>query len=101
MGEAAPNAVPGAPTLEDFERQLLMFERQWWCYEGSKDAAIRNLFGIDPTHYYKALSALIDTDQALAFDPSLVKRLRRNRDERQRARAVRRLQPPRQAGPNR
>jgi hypothetical protein len=71
-----------------------MFERQHWCYEGSKESAIRDLFGIDPTRYYELLSRLIDTDQALAFDPQLVKRLRRQRLERHRARSARRLGAP-------
>jgi hypothetical protein len=37
------------------------------------------------------LNALIDRPDALAFDPLLVKRLRRLRSSRQRARAARRL----------
>jgi hypothetical protein len=68
-----------------------MFERQHWCYEGSKETAIRELFDMRPTSYYEWLSRLIDTDEALAFDPQLVKRLRRQRLERHRARSARRL----------
>jgi hypothetical protein len=37
------------------------------------------------------LNALIDRDDALAFDPLLVKRLRRLRAQRQRSRSARRL----------
>ena len=70
-----------------------MFERQWWRYEGSKEQALAGLFGLDVTRYYQVLSALIDTEQALAFDPQLVKRLRRMRDARQRSRSARRLGP--------
>jgi hypothetical protein len=71
-----------------------MFERQYWCYEGSKESAIRELFELEPTRYYELLSRLIDSDQALAFDPQLIKRLRRGRLERHRARSARRLDPP-------
>jgi hypothetical protein len=68
-----------------------MFERQWWRYEGSKEQAIRDLFDLDSTRYYQVLGTLIDTEEALAFDPQLVKRLRRIRGERQRSRSARRL----------
>jgi hypothetical protein len=43
------------------------------------------------TRYYQILNILIDTPEALAFDPMLVKRLRRMRASRQRARSARRL----------
>jgi hypothetical protein len=92
MGQAA--RANGQSRLEDVERRVLMFERQHWCYEGSKETAIRDLFGIEPTRYYELLSRLIDTEDALAFDPQLVKRLRRQRQERNRARSARRLAPP-------
>jgi hypothetical protein len=77
--------------LSESQIQALMFERQWWRYEGSKDKAIRDLFQMDPTRYYQLLSSLIERDEALAFDPRLVGRLRRQRDERHRARSARRL----------
>jgi hypothetical protein len=72
---------------------MLMFERQWWRFEGSKEQAIRDLFDVDATRYYQMLGLLIDTSEALAFDPQLVKRLRRMRSERQRSRSARRLEP--------
>jgi hypothetical protein len=43
------------------------------------------------TRYYQVLNALIDSESALAFDPMLVKRLRRMRAERQKQRSARRL----------
>jgi hypothetical protein len=43
------------------------------------------------TRYYQVLNALVDTPEALAADPLLVKRLRRLRASRQRTRAARRL----------
>nr|MBA2477365.1 DUF3263 domain-containing protein [Sporichthyaceae bacterium] len=43
------------------------------------------------TRYYQVLNALIDRPEALAYDPMLIKRLRRLRATRQRTRAARRL----------
>ncbi|MDR1294299.1 MAG: DUF3263 domain-containing protein [Bifidobacteriaceae bacterium] len=77
--------------LSERDRGILMFERQWWRYEGPKEEAIRNLFGVDATRYYQILGTLIDTREALVFDPQLVKRLRRLRSARQRSRSARRL----------
>jgi hypothetical protein len=77
--------------LSEEQRAILTFERQWWRYEGSKEQAITKLFDLDMTTYYQTLSNLIDQDTALAFDPQLVKRLRRLRQARQRHRSARRL----------
>jgi hypothetical protein len=64
---------------------------QWWKYAGAKEQAIRDLFEMSSTRYYQILNGLIDTPEALAFDPMLVKRLRRMRSARQRVRSARRL----------
>ena len=87
-----PSGVP-APggDLSDREREILAFERQWWKYAGAKEQAVRELFDMSATRYYQVLNALIDRPDALAFDPMLVKRLRRMRESRQRARSARRL----------
>ena len=77
--------------LSDRDRRILEFERQWWKYAGAKEQAIRDLFDMSGTRYYQILNGLIDDPQALAFDPMLVKRLRRMRASRQRARSARRL----------
>lgn len=77
--------------LSDRDQQMLALERQWWKYAGAKEQAIRELFNLSATHYYQILNALIDTEDALAHDPMLVKRLRRLRTSRQRARTARRL----------
>lgn len=73
------------------DQQMLALERQWWKYAGAKEQAIRELFDLSATHYYQLLNALIDTEDALAHDPMLVKRLRRLRMSRHRARTARRL----------
>ncbi|MBT8159873.1 MULTISPECIES: DUF3263 domain-containing protein [Arthrobacter] len=77
--------------LGEREQQILALERQWWKYAGAKEQAVRELFDLSATHYYQLLNALIDTEEALAHDPMLVKRLRRLRTSRQRARTARRL----------
>ncbi len=78
-------------SLSQRDRQILEFERQWWKYVGAKEQAIRELFDMSATRYYQIINALIDNPDALAFDPMLVKRLRRMRAARQRARSARRL----------
>lgn len=80
-----------AEALSDRDRRILEFERQWWKYAGAKEQAVRDLFDMSATRYYQILNTLIDTPEALAVDPMLVKRLRRMRAARQRARSARRL----------
>jgi hypothetical protein len=93
--EAAPSTrtAPGYALgeLDEREKQVLEFERQWWRYAGAKEQAIRELFGLSATRYYQLLNALIDRPEALVADPMLVKRLRRLRASRQRVRSARRL----------
>ena len=98
--EAAPRAVTkflpadtSAVTgkLDERDRAVLDFERQWWKYAGAKEQAVRDLFDMSATRYYQVLNALIDRPEALVHDPMLVKRLRRLRSSRQRARSARRL----------
>lgn len=86
--------VPGedrAGELSDRDAEILGFERQWWKFAGAKEQAIRDKFEMSATRYYQLLNALIDRPEALAFDPLLVKRLRRLRATRQRNRSARRL----------
>src|SRR2546427_12474673 len=44
--------------LDEQERQILAFERQWWKHAGSKEQAIRDLFGVSSTRYYQMLNWL-------------------------------------------
>ena len=85
------DAARAASELTDRDQRILAFERLWWKYAGAKEHAVREQFAMSATRYYQVLNALIDKPEALAFDPLLVKRLRRLRSTRQRARAARRL----------
>jgi Protein of unknown function (DUF3263) len=77
--------------LTERERQVLAFERQWWRRPGAKEQAIRDLFGFSSTRYYQVLNGLLDNPHALAYDPVLVKRLRRLRASRTRTRTAGRV----------
>jgi hypothetical protein len=72
--------------LDEKERQILAFERQWWKHAGAKEQAIRDLFGVSSTRYYQMLNRLLENPAALEYDAVLVKRLRRLRATRARAR---------------
>lgn len=73
------------------DREILEFEKQWWQYAGAKEQAVKDMFDLSATRYYQLLNEIIDDPAALAYDPLLVRRLRRMRAERQQARAKRRL----------
>jgi hypothetical protein len=77
--------------LSPREREILTFEREWWKHAEAKDAAARSRLGLSPEEYYRALAAIIDLPGALAHDPLLVRRLRRQRLTRQRQRQATRL----------
>src|SRR5262245_28582369 len=80
-----------ADDLSERDQQILAFERLWWKYAGAKEQAIREKFAMSATRYYQVLNVLIDRPEALAYDPLLIKRLRRLRSARQRQRSARRL----------
>ncbi|MCH1867649.1 DUF3263 domain-containing protein [Nocardioides sp. CFH 31398] len=90
---AASDVAPDQPEpgLSERDRAILAFERQWWKYAGAKEQAVREAFDMSATRYYQVLNALIDSPDALAEDPLLVRRLRRLRSARQRQRSARRL----------
>lgn len=88
---AQPSTVFGTGPLTPRDRQMLALERLWWKYAGAKEHAIREQFDMSATRYYQLLNALLDRPEALAYDPMLVKRLRRLRAARARARSARRL----------
>ena len=66
----------------DLDLRLLDFEREWWRQGSSKESGVKENFGISLSEYYERLNHLIDSDEALAAQPLLVKRLRRLRAQR-------------------
>lgn len=68
------------------DRAIVDFERSWWAEPGPKEAAIRRNLSLSPTRYYELLAALLDSPEAAAYDPLVVRRLRRLRSVRRRAR---------------
>ncbi|KRA24111.1 hypothetical protein ASD65_06490 [Microbacterium sp. Root61] len=75
--------------LTDRERALLDFEAAWRRHAGAKEEAIRAELELSPARYYQLLGRLLETADALEYDPMLVKRLRRIRDAREQARLAR------------
>ena len=90
MSEATPLSSP----LEHSERDaaILDFEDSWFTSAVPKEQAIMEHFSLSSARYYQQLNQLIDSSEALAYKPLLVKRLRRMRSQRQAARSARRLQ---------
>lgn len=84
-------SLPQATELSERDQAILEMERNWWRYAGAKETAIREQFDMSSTRYYQLLNDLIDTEAALRFDPMVVKRLRRQREQRRRSRSARRL----------
>lgn len=61
-------------TLTDRQLRMLSFERQWWKRD---DARVAELFGCALEQYRSELAELVALPGALAYDPLLVRRLRR------------------------
>lgn len=81
--------------LSDRDQAILDFERSWWTEPGPKELSIRDRFDLSPTRYYQILNELLESTDAMAYDPLVVRRLRRMRDRRRRARFEgRTAQPP-------
>ena len=72
--------------LTDRDRKILDLERVWWAEAEPKDAQIRERFELSTTRYHQLLAELLDDEEALSYDPLVVRRLRRQRDRRRRAR---------------
>jgi len=72
--------------LTDRDRAILDFERTWWSEPGPKGAAIQARIGLSPARYYQLLAALIGSAEAEAYDPLVVRRLRKLQSNRRRAR---------------
>ncbi|MBH0023470.1 DUF3263 domain-containing protein [Salinibacterium sp. SWN248] len=75
--------------LSERDSLILDFEREWTRHVGAKEEAISSQFQVSSARYYQMLNAVIDSPAAVRYDPMLVSRLRRTRDNRMRNRSVR------------
>ncbi len=85
------SARPGSLRLTEREPRDPGVRASWWKYAGDQGAGDPRRVRLSATRYYQVLNALIDREAALAYDPLLVKRLRRMRATRRRTRSARRL----------
>jgi hypothetical protein len=85
MPEPTATATAGAE-LTAREQAILEFEATWWTFDEARDTVLRARFQCAPDDYYQELNQLLDHPGALAFDPLVVRRLRRQRERRRRAR---------------
>jgi hypothetical protein len=72
--------------LGDRDRAVLDLEREWWLCHHSKEDAVRERLNLAPSSYYRLLHAVIENPAAMAYDPLVVRRLRRARLGRRRVR---------------
>ena len=92
------NADPAQPVevvklreLTDTERAVLDLESSWFKYAGRKESVIRERFDMSTTRYYQVLRGLLKREEAMAYDPMLVRRLIRQQEARARSRSAKRL----------
>lgn len=78
------------PSLSDLERSVLQLEARFPRHSARKDERIRRELKVSTTRYYQILGTLIEKPEALAFDPTLVARLRRLQHTRASERLARR-----------
>lgn len=75
-------------TLTDEERAVLDLERSWWAGPGApatKSEAIAAL-GLSRAQYYARRDTAVERAEAEAYDPLVVRRVRRDKAARRRAR---------------
>jgi hypothetical protein len=77
--------------LTERERLILEFEGERWRLPGPVERQIRLRFDLSSARYHQLLNRLIETPEALTYDPMLVRRLRRLRESRRRKRSAPRL----------
>ena len=66
--------------MNPLDKQILDLEKQVWRDRGAKEQAIADRLGITVTRYYQLLKRVLDSQEAMLFDPVTVHRLRRLRD---------------------
>ena len=69
--------------LSQGDRELLDFEREWWRFASSKQAAVRERLECSPGTYYARLRRIVASEEAFKYDPLVVQRIRRRQFVRQ------------------
>lgn len=81
--------------LSERDIGIIEFERTSWQLPGSKEAAIRQRFGLSTSRYYQLRDNLLESREALQYDPLVIRRLLRLRNKRRAVRyGVPSIQPP-------
>jgi hypothetical protein len=83
---AGHSKIGAVADLTSEHRAMLDFERHHWRVPRSKDAEVRDRFGLSLADYQHELNALLDEPGAVAYAPATVRRLRRLRQTRIEAR---------------
>lgn len=63
--------------MTDDDRRLLDFAARRFSSPGAHAAAVRAEFGLSVTRYWQRITRLLDDEEALAYSPVVVNRLRR------------------------
>ena len=84
MSAGSPEPSERESELSEQDRAILDFERDWWRDRGPKERLVRERFGFSAARYHQLLNRIVDAPDALAYDPMLVRRLRRIREVRRR-----------------
>ena len=72
--------------IDERQRAMLEFERNFWTMDEPKDALIRSRFQCSADEYYDELHQLLESPAAMDHDPLVVRRLQRQRARRLRER---------------
>ncbi|MHC2849570.1 uncharacterized protein DUF3263 [Corynebacterium mucifaciens] len=67
--------------LSDTDLAVLRFAARAPRSVGAREDAVRSELGMQPIRYYQRLNRLLDSPDALAAEPQLVRRLQRLRDD--------------------
>lgn len=76
------NVTHISDSLSDRDRAILDLAAQRWNYAGSLEPRVRDDLGISLTRFWQVVNRLIDSEDALAYNPVVVNRLRRIRSGR-------------------
>lgn len=63
--------------MTDDDRRLLDFAGRRFSSPGAHAAAVREELGLSVTRYWQRVGALLDDEEAIAYSPVVVNRLRR------------------------